>query len=263
MTGDFNDTFARLKDALPKGWFGSTSDTMPVVDSALSGIATGLSFIYSLYAYAKKQTRLLSMTDGWLDLFANDFFGSTIQRKSNQPDASFKAIIRANLFAEKATRKGVSNILTTLTGQAPVIFEPNRPADVAVMGVPTAGGQNYMGIAQSLYYGPARMGSMAVPYTAMIIVYRPQVSGGSAGGAFMDAPTWSAMNSPLGHSYTNSLTFQTSSATDADIYAVIDAAKPEGTTLWAAITNALPSVQTPYLYDTNNGIFVLDSSQLG
>ncbi|MCO4875784.1 hypothetical protein VOI32_15595 [Paraburkholderia caribensis] len=38
---------------------------------------------------------------------------------------------------------------------APVVFEPNRPADVAVMGVPMAGGQNYMGI--------ARMGSLATP----------------------------------------------------------------------------------------------------
>lgn len=210
---------------------------MPVVDSALAAAATALSFVYSLYAYAKKQTRLLSMSDGFLDVFASDFFGSAIQRKANQTDASFLARIRANLFAEKATRKGVINALTTITGRAPVVFEPNRPADVAIMGVPTAGGQNYMGVQTGMYSGPARMGSMAVPYTAMITAYRPQVTGGSAGGAFMNAPTQAALNAPLAKSYTNSLTFQTSGATDADIYQAVDQAKPAGTILWVAITN--------------------------
>lgn len=237
MTGDQNDVFARLKSALPSRWFGSTSDSMPVVDSLLAGIAAGLSFIYSLYAYAKNQTRLASMSDGFLDLFAYDFFGSTIQRKANQSDASFKAVIQANLFAEKATRKGVVKVLTTLTGRAPVVFEPNRPADVAIMGVPTAGAQNYMGIQTSMYAGPARMASMAVPYQAFITAYRPQVTGGSAGGAFMDAPTQAALNTPLAKSYMNSLTFQSSAATDADIYQAVDQAKPAGTILWVAITN--------------------------
>lgn len=235
--GDQNDTFARLKAALPQRWFGSTSDSMPVVDSILTGIGTGLTFIYSLYVYAKAQTRLLSMSDGYLDIFANDFFGSSIQRKANQSDASFKARIQANLFAEKATRKGVVKAITTITGRTPLVFEPNRPADVAVMGVPAAGGQNYMGIQTSMYVGPARMGSLDSAYTAFIIAYRPLVTGSSAGGAFTDTPTQAALSTPLAKSYTNSLTFQNSSATDADIYQAIDQAKPAATILWTAITN--------------------------
>lgn len=258
MTGDSNDVFARLKAALPQRWFGSTSDSMPVADSILSSAATGLSFVYSLYAYAKANTRLASMTDGWLDLFANDFFGSTLQRKANQSDASFRARIQANLFAEKATRRGVVNALTTVSGRAPVVFEPNGHGDVAVMGVPTAGGLNYMGIQTSMYVGPARMGSMAVPFQAFIIAYRPQATGGSAGGAFTDTPTQAALSTPLAKSYTNSLSFQTSSATDADIYQAADQAKPAATILWVAITNYTPPV-VPASLDSN---FVLDQSQL-
>ncbi|TCG09369.1 hypothetical protein BZM27_06100 [Paraburkholderia steynii] len=235
--GDSNDVFGRLKAALPQRWFGSTSDSMPVVDSILAGLGTGLTFIYSLYAYAKAQTRLLTCSDGFLDIFASDFFGSSIQRKANQSDASFRGVIQANLFAEKATRKGVVNVLTTITGRAPVVFEPNRVGDVAIMGVPTAGGQNYMGIQTSMYVGPARMASTATPYQAFIIAYRPQATGGSAGGAFTDAPTQAALNTPLAKSYTNSLSLLTSSATDADIYAAVDATRPVGTILWVSISN--------------------------
>ncbi|MDE4918539.1 hypothetical protein ACUXAV_000638 [Cupriavidus metallidurans] len=236
-TGDQTDVFARLKSALPSRWFGSTADSMPVVDSLLAGITTALSFVYSLYAYAKLQTRILTATDGWLDLIAADFFGATLQRKANQSDASFRANIIANMFRERGTRRAIIKVLTDITGRAPVIFEPNRPADVAIMSVPAAGGQNYMGIQTGMYTGPARMASMAVPFTALIIAYRPQVTGGSAGGAFTSTPTQAAMNTPLAKSYLNSLTFQNSAATDADIYAAIDSVKPAATIPWTAISN--------------------------
>ncbi|MDW3683119.1 hypothetical protein RA280_15440 [Cupriavidus sp. CV2] len=235
--GDNNEVFARLKSALPSRWFGSTADSMPAVDSLLAGIATALSFVYSLYVYAKLQTRILTATDGWLDLIAADFFGATLQRKANQSDASFRANIIANMFRERGTRRAVIKVLTDITGRAPVIFEPNRPADVAIMGMPAAGGQNYMGIQTSMYTGPARMGSMAVPFTALIIAYRAQVTGGSAGGAFTSTPTQAALSTPLAKSYMNSLTFQQTSATDADIYAAIDSVKPAATIPWTAITN--------------------------
>jgi len=235
--GDNNDVFARLKSSLPSRWFGSTADSVPAADSLLAGIATALSFVYSLYAYAKLQTRILTATDGWLDMIAADFFGSTLQRKANQSDASFRANIIANMFRERGTRRAIIKVLTDITGRAPVIFEPNRPADVAIMGMPAAGGQNYMGIQTGMYTGPARMASMAVPYTALIIAYRAQVSGGSAGGAFTQAPTQAALNTPLAKSYMNSLTYQNSVATDADIYAAIDSVKPAATIPWTAITN--------------------------
>jgi len=233
-TGDRNDMLARLQSLVPRGWFG---DAPPVLTALLKGFAAIFANVYAVIVYAKAQTRIATASDGWLDLISADFFGSNLPRKANQSDASFRAVILANLFQEKATRKAIVNVVTNLTGRSPVVFEPNRPADVAVMGVPMAGGQNYMGIQTGMYSGPARMGSLATPFTALITVYRPIATGGSAGGAYMDAPKQAALNTPLAKSYTNSLTFQTSSATDADIYAAIDQAKPVATIMWVAITN--------------------------
>lgn len=133
-TGDSNDVFARLKSALPSRWFGSTSDSVPVVDSLLAGITAALSFVYSLYAYAKLQTRMLTASDGWLDMIAADFFGTSIQRKANQTDASFRATIIANMFRERATRNAIVKVLQDLTGRTPKIVEPKRPADTGAYG---------------------------------------------------------------------------------------------------------------------------------
>ncbi|MFX7922650.1 hypothetical protein ABTK16_20090, partial [Acinetobacter baumannii] len=79
------------------------------------------------------------------------------------------------------------------------------------------------------------MGSLAVPYTAMITVYRPASVGTAAGAAFCNAPKISALNKPLATSYTGSLSLITRSATDEDIYEAISAVKPAGTTMWTAI----------------------------
>ena len=225
--GDSNDIFARLKAALPQRWFGSTSDSMPVVDSLLTGITTALSFIYSLYLYAKLQTRILTATDGWLDMVAADFFGTSVLRKAGQSDASFRANIIANMFRIRATRPAMVKVIADVTGFAPIIFEPNRPFDTGCMNTPASVG----------FCGVARMGSVGVPCTAMITAYRPKATGAQAGGAYTDAPVISAMNTPLAQSYTNSLALSASSVTDADIYAAIDLCKPIGTVMWVAITN--------------------------
>ena len=221
MTGDQNDVFARLKSALPQRWFGSTADSMPVVDSLLTGIATAMSFIYSLYAYAKLQTRIRTASDGYLDLIAYDFFGASIQRKSNQSDASFRATIIANLFRERATRNAIVKVLQDLTGRTPKIVEPKRPYDTGSYGGPLIG------------YGVAgAYGSMQMPYQAFVIAYRPLGSGipsvagyGISTGGYSQASQaeWA------------SLSMIQNAVTDADIYAAIDSVRPAATIVWVDI----------------------------
>lgn len=219
MTGDQSDVYNRLLRNLPP-WFG---DDPPIIGALLHGIAYGLSFLYSLYAYAKQQTRILTATDGWLDMIASDFFGSAIKRAANQSDASFRGTIRINLFRERATRNGIIKVLTDLTGRPPKIIEPRRPSDTGVYGGPLIG------------YGVAgAYGSMLMPYQAFVIAYRPLGTGipsvagyGISTGAYSTASQaeWA------------SLSMIQQGVTDSDIYAAIEATRPVATTVWTKISN--------------------------
>jgi hypothetical protein len=134
-TGNKSDVITRLQLSLPKQWF-QTDGT--VIGAILGALATSWAWAYSLYAYIKLQSRILTATDGWLDVIAGDFFGSSLTRKASQSDASFRAAIIINLFRERATRKAIVTVLTQLTGRAPMIIEPQRPADTGAYGAAVA-----------------------------------------------------------------------------------------------------------------------------
>ena len=75
MTGDQQDMMARLRTVLPTRWF---PDSAPVLDGLLSGLASGWSWAYQQLQYVKAQTRIATATDVWLDIIANDYFGSRL-----------------------------------------------------------------------------------------------------------------------------------------------------------------------------------------
>ncbi len=219
--GDQSDVFNRLKSVVPR-WFG---DTAPVRDALLQGFAQAGSFIYSLYAYSKLQTRIKTATDGWLDMIAADFFGTWLLRKAGQSDAVFRNWIIVNLLRERATRYSIQKVLQDLTGRAPVISEPLRPLDTGGYGV---GGVGY-GV------GTATYGSMAVgPYQAWVIAYRvngagiPYVAGYSV-------PTGGY--SQASRAELADISDANANADDAAIYAAIDSVKPAGTIVWTQIRN--------------------------
>lgn len=133
--GDQTDMFGRLKNLLPAGWFG---DNNPVRDALLWGYANALAWGYTLYLYAKSQTRIKSAADGWLDLIGLDFFGSNLIRYSNQADTSYRTRVLINLFRERTTRHAMEQMLFDLTGRWPIIVEPARPADVGSYGAAVA-----------------------------------------------------------------------------------------------------------------------------
>lgn len=133
--GDNTDMWGRLKKLLPVGWFG---DNNPIRDALLWGYANVLAWGYTLYLYAKDQTRIKSATDGWLDLIGLDFFGNNLVRYANQSDASYKNRILINIFRERTTRHAMEQVLYDLTGRWPIIVEPARPADVGSYGAAVA-----------------------------------------------------------------------------------------------------------------------------
>ena len=220
MTGDKADIQRRLQAMLPP-WFG---DTFPLLGAVLGGLATALAFIYGLITYAALQTRILTATGGWLDLIAYDFFGSALVRQTNQADGSFRAQIISGLFRERATRPGMIKVLTDLTGQPPIIFEPTRPLDTGAYGGPGLG------------YGVAGgYGSILLPFQCFITAFRPIGVGiANVAGYGISA---GAYRTPSQSEYV-SLDMITNSVSDADIFAAIDATKPVATIPWTRITNA-------------------------
>jgi hypothetical protein len=133
--GDNTDMWGRLKNLLPVGWFG---DNNPIRDALLWGYANALAWGYTLYLYAKDQTRIKSATDGWLDLIGFDFFGNNLVRYANQTDSSYRNRILINIFRERTTRHAMEQVLYDLTGRWPIIIEPARPADVGSYGAAVA-----------------------------------------------------------------------------------------------------------------------------
>lgn len=223
--GDVNDILGRLNSYLPDKWFtGST----PILTAVLTGFSTVLAQIYALYVYAKLQTRVATATDAWLDIISADYFGIGLPRSIGESDSSFRSRIQANLLAPRTSRPAMVTVLTRLTGRAPIIIEPMNPADTGAMSAPTSKG----------YCGVARMGSMAVPFNALVIAYRPVVTGQiQAGAAFSNAPKLSAMSTPASQGYTGSLAAQQSSIGDAAIYAAINATRPAASVVGVVISN--------------------------
>lgn len=216
-TGDQDDFVRRLKSVLPVQWF---NDSNPILDAVLNGLASALSWVYQLYAYAVLQTRILTATDGWLDIIANDFFGERIKRQSGQTDDEFLNVIRINLFRERGTRQAIIKVLEDLTGHTPKIIEPARPQDCGGYNMPSIG------------YGVAgAYGSLSMPYQAFVIAYRPTGAGIPYVGGYTS--TVSGYSTPSRGKYASYT--ELTGVTDSQIYAAVASVKMEGTTVWVRI----------------------------
>lgn len=127
-TGSQADITNRLNLLLPVRWF---TGLTPFKDALVTGIANVLSFIYSLFAYVRLQTRIATATDGFLELIAGDFFGSgALPRLAGETDPQYLTRIQSGLILERSTRADLIRVLTQLTGNIPVVVEPQRPADL-------------------------------------------------------------------------------------------------------------------------------------
>lgn len=217
-TGDQSDIFNRLKALLPPTWFDSTS---PLLDGVLTASSQALAWCYSLYVYAKLQTRISTATDGWLDIAAYDFFGASMQRSAGQSDDLFRNQMKISLFRERGTRQAIIDILEDITGRTPYIFEPQRPMDTGSYGGPMIG------------YGVAGgYGSLLLPYQAFVTAFRPISSGIPYIAGYTSTP--SGYGVPSRGEYA-SQGMISGGVTDAQIYDAIAAVKMEGTIVWVRL----------------------------
>lgn len=127
MTGDQADIVARLKRLLPN-WFGQDAGPTPVLDALLEGPAWALSFVFGLIEYTRLQIRLRTLTGGWIDLAAEDFFGDELRRKAFEADDVYRDRFRSALFEPSNTRKAISDAVEAIAGVAPRIIQPWNPS---------------------------------------------------------------------------------------------------------------------------------------
>lgn len=210
-TGDADDMLSRLRDALPRGWFPLHA---PVLDVVLTSGAWSSAWLYMLIDHARAQMRLGTATGNNLEMIAFDFFGDTLPRRESETDDAYRARVTRELFRPRATRPAMVAILTELTGVAPRILEPQRPADTLVYG--------------RTAYGRGRYGSYRLPYQCFIEVTRPVSNGvarirGYRRGAY-------------GHTPYSSRAEAFTYISDDDIYAAIARTKAEGTICWTRIS---------------------------
>ncbi len=218
MTGNASDMLARLLSLLPLRWF---PDSTPILTTVLSGLAESWAWLNTMLGYAKLQTRIATATDTFLDLVAQDCFAATLPRRYGESDTAFRARIQRELLRERATRPAMVSVLTDLTGRAPVIFEPARPADTGAYGI-------------ALGYGAAGgWGSLKLPFQAFVTAFRPLGSGvplvsgwgGAAGGYGGGAIEYA------------SLAMVQSQITDDDINAAIARTTPVAAIAWTRISD--------------------------
>jgi len=158
--GSQADILNRLQQLQPPSWF--AVGMVPIRDALLSGVANAFAAVFSLFTYLKRQTRIASSTDGFLDLVSFDFFGNKLPRGPNQSDPSFLANIQANLFAQQNTRDAIIGVLAKITGRTPIMIEPGRAADV---------GSYDSGNCAYDTAGP--YGATDFPYQSFVTAFRP------------------------------------------------------------------------------------------
>lgn len=218
MTGDLQDMLARLRAVLPARWHGEANATLEAV---LAGLAEAWAWAHRMVAEARAQARIATATGRMLDMAADDYFGRRIHRRAGQGDMSFRGVILRELLRERATRPALEAALRDLTGRAPIVFEPRRPADTGAWGI-------------ALGYGSAGgWGSLALPRQCFVTARRPLGAGiagldgwgGGAGGWGGGSVAWA------------SLAMLEGQVTDADIHAAVAAVLPATAVAWVRITD--------------------------
>ena len=255
-TGDQDDFVGRITRELPRRWF---ADDATVVSGALNAFAQVGATCYALVQYARAQMRLGTMSGGWLDLFALDYFGDRFPRRTRTDDA-YRSDIEAELLRERATRAGIAKALTDLTGTPPTIIEPWSAGDCgAYDGAGLAyAGQDYVAAEAGGYDlsgaydtgttgydvevgatgnsspGMGCWGSLEVPYQMFVTAYRP-VGGGIPGASGTDT---GGKGYDIGAFAYVDESENVSPVSDDEILAAVAATQAAGVTAWTRIEDA-------------------------
>jgi hypothetical protein len=214
--GGADDIIRRVKLLMPKGWW---NDAAPIRDAIIGGLSDVSAWCYSLIVYAKKQTRVASATDLWLDILSKDYFRFELPRRVNEQDEAFRTRIQKELIRERVTRKGMNDALTDLTGKTPYIFEPWNTGDAGAWDVGT--------FALDIAGG---WGDTCLPAQSFVNVIPP-------GAGIPGAPGWdcAALGWDIGGMW-GDMNLISGTITDQDIYDTINKTRPTGAIVWTQLS---------------------------
>lgn len=242
-TGDQDDLISRLQRWLPTGWFPTTKDEAPRLYSVLAGFASLLSQIYLAIQYVRLQTRLATLTDGFVDLASADFFGDRLPRLNAESDDRFSMRVRLEIFRKKLTREAIDELLFQMTGAHPLIVELERPADIGGWGCRRAWGVAgpWGGRADSpaVFITTKHAGQFGVPLVNGWGCY--------AGGWGVGRQVWADADMITGTGFT-----------DAQIMAALNRIRAAGVTYWVNITNDVAAAIPESVLGTETGAVLVD-----
>ncbi len=235
MSGTQSDIAARVYKWLPTQWF-PAAPAGTRIGAMTQGAGAALAINYGQIAYTQLQTRVATLTDGWVDLASGDYLGSgTLPRRTNESDASYQLRIRLAVFAIKNTRAAVIQAVENLTGLTPWFFGPATPGDT--------GGYNVGGLAYGTggVGGAGGYGSLELPYQFFMVVQRPNGAGiAGVGGYYGSGYHVGAGGYGVGSMEYITLSQSGENVTDALIYSTITSVISAGVTAWVRLTNEAP-----------------------
>jgi hypothetical protein len=218
MIGDVADMVGRIKQMLPARWF---SDDAPNLNALLSGMGQAWAGVYALLRQMQAQTRVATANGIFLDIASQDYLGPGLPRRAGEADTAFSTRLRLNLLAPRATRAGLVDAVTNLTGRSPVVFEPLNATDTGGYNVNTG-------------YGMAGgYGSMSMPYQFLLTVYRPNDLPANHAGGYGVGPGGYDV-APMFYASAAELAGNVS---DEEIYASVASVVPTSSIAWTRITN--------------------------
>lgn len=228
--GDQNDVAGRIWGLLPSGWFGRRGDS-PIVEALAQGGGWALSNSFSLYAAAKALTRIATMTGGWLEFAAGDYFDQ-FNRLSGEGDTSYARRIRLEVFRPRNTRYAIDRAVFDLTATHPTIVETWRPGD--------CGG---WGTTAFAFGGPGIYGSRATSYDVLIFTPQPTNYGIPNRGGW--GSYVGAYGTPANFSFADANDIVGSGASQADILSALERVRTAGITYWVQFTVTTPPPPGP------------------
>lgn len=160
----------RLTQLFPAKWTNSKARTSGgILFGILRAIGSQLAAVNDALVYAKNSTRIATAISNELDIIALDYFGTTLVRRPEETDDSFRTRILSHLLPDGATRAAVSSKLAEVTGVTPRILEPWSTKDNACYNK-----FSFYGI--DTISNPGRYGSPKLRYQGFVISPLPSLA---------------------------------------------------------------------------------------